>query len=163
MLSVASLHQIEPLLDAEICWQAFLMLPACLYLEYHSGIAHRRGLPAGRDALSPNARRSATLLLVAELPPVVCFHTLAHCILPVTLDGCLAAAAKAVLPASSPSRWVVLFGPRPPSLPHPMHRLSHIWLNTELGQPGWGPDTWTPRKMAIFPQDLLERARPGTQ
>lgn len=97
--------------------------------------------PAGRDTLSPNARRSATPLLtvlptVAELPPVVCFHTLAHCILPVTLDGCLAAAAEAVLPAPSPSRWVVPFGPRPPSLPHPMHILSHIWLNTELGQPG---------------------------
>lgn len=164
MLSLASLHQIQPLLAAEICRQAFLMLPACLYLEHHSGIAHCRGPPAGRDTLSPNARRSATPLLtvlptVAELPPVVCFYSLAHCVLPATLDGCLAAAAEAVLPAPSPSQWVVLFGPRPPSPPHPVHIMSHFWLNTELGQPGWDSDTLTPRKMVMFPQDLLERAR----
>lgn len=52
-------------------------------------------------------------LTVAELPPVVCFHTLVHCIVPVTLDGCPAAAAEAVLPAPSPAQWVVLSGPGP--------------------------------------------------
>lgn len=67
---------------------------------------------------------------VAELPPAVCFHTLAHCILPVTLDGCPAAAAEAVLPAPSPARWVVPSGPGPPSLLQLLRVLSHIWLHT---------------------------------
>ena len=156
------------MLGAEVCRQTFLMLPACAYLECHSGIACCWGPPAGRDTLSPNARRSVTplpiaLLTVAELPPVVCFHTPAHCTLPVTLDGCPAAAAEAVLPASSPARWVVLFHPRPPSLPHPLHLLSHPWLNAELGKAAWDPDTLTPRKMVSFPQDLLERVRSRTQ
>lgn len=45
----------------------------------------------------------APVLTVAELPPVVCFHTLVRCTVPVTLDGCPAAAAEAVLPAPSPA------------------------------------------------------------
>lgn len=62
--------------------------------------------PAVWDALPPNARCSATPSqshAVADLPPVVRFHTLVHCLVPVTLDGCPAAAAEAVLPAPSPA------------------------------------------------------------
>lgn len=40
---------------------------------------------------------------VTELPPVVCFYTLVHCLVPVTLDGCPAAAAEAILPAPFPA------------------------------------------------------------
>lgn len=107
-------------------------------------------------------RSPPPLSTVAELPPAVCFHTLAHCILPVTLDGCPAAAAEAVLPAPSPARWVVPSGPGPPSLPQLLRVLSHIWPHT-LCSSLHGPGRLTPREMGILPQDLLERVSCGTQ
>lgn len=100
---------------------------------------------------------------VAGLPPAVCFHTLAHCILPVTLDGCPAAAAETVLPAPSTARWVVLSGPGPPSWPH-LAACAELHLAEHTARVAWtGSATLTSREMGILTQDFLERVRCGTQ